>query len=380
MVSCPVCDKTFFSIYGVEAHLHSNHPCHVVRCATCGSGFRSLAARQRHQLQKHSPWLSRLADCSRSFSAAHVGFHPLSFAAFSCAQFPLIAKAWCERRQRRTSSDTQSFTCQRCSHAFPCYEALHMHTETHAPEIPSTCLKCDCNFPTLAAYDDHMTLHGRDKVMAGYTRMDGGDDNLVQDAVSKDEFLLMLNLKSNGVDRSIAASAENGEMKNCLDGIVNDRTVIPKSEIGSGQIISRLHDLMMSPKDADTDKFAGDDMRKIVMGAMASTSSLRDVTMANGSGCTTPQLKMIDDALERDRKDAGGVLTCNCCDKTFTNIRAYKGDYRVFICGSLGKLVRNVNINIIIIIIIIIYYTDVSLPYCISCGNFVCALQGFLSV
>ena len=171
-----------------------------------------------------------------------------------------------------------------------------------------------------------MTLHGRDKVMAGYTRMEGGDDNLVQDAVSKDEFLLMLNLKSNGIDRSMAACVENSEMKNRLDEIVDGRPVIPKSEIGNGQIISRLHDLMMSPKDAD--KFAGDDMRKIVMGAMASTSGLRDIAMANGSGCTTPQLKMIDDVLERDRKDAGGVLSCNCCDKTFTNIRAYKGDYR----------------------------------------------------
>ena len=326
MVPCPVCNKTFFSAYGIEAHLHGNHPNYMVQCPTCGIKFKSHIAQQRHQLQKHSPWLSKLADCNKS--SVPIGFHQLSFASFSCAQFPLIAKAWCERHQRCTSSDTHSFTCQRCYHAFPCYEALQMHMETHAPEVPSTCLQCDCNFATLAAYDDHMTLHSCKKVMAGYTQMDGGDDNLVQDAVSKDEFLLMLNLKSNSVSShscQVAADAKNDAKKNGLEPIIGGLPVKLESA-SSGQLISRFHDLMMQPKDVT--KLPDNDTKKFAMGAvaMASTSGLRSITMANGSGCA-PQMKTIDDMLERDRKDGGGVLTCNCCDETFTNIRAYKGDY-----------------------------------------------------
>lgn len=326
MVPCPVCNMTFFSAYGIEAHLHGNHPNDMVQCPTCGIKFKSHIAQQRHQLQKHSPWLSKLADCNKS--SVPIGFHQLSFASFSCAQFPLIAKAWCERHQRSTSSDTHSFTCQRCYHAFPCYEALQMHMETHAPEVPSTCLQCDCNFATLAAYDDHMTLHSCKKVMAGYTQMDGGDDNLVQDAVSKDEFLLMLNLKSNSVSShscQVAADAKNDAKKNGLEPVIGGLPVKLESA-SSGQLISQFHDLMMQPKDVT--KLPDNDTKKVAMGAvvMASTSGLRSITMVNGSGCA-PQMKTIDDMLERDRKDGGGVLTCNCCDETFTNIRAYKGDY-----------------------------------------------------
>ena len=320
---CPACDRSFYSVYGIEAHLSDAHPDYAVPCPTCGVTFKSDIAQQRHQLQKHSAWMSKLAaDHSDSNVHVPVGFHQLSFAAFSCTQFPLVAKTWCELRQRSTSSDTHSFTCQRCQHAFPCYAALELHAQTHAPELSSTCLKCDCNFATIVAYDDHMTLHSRDNVMAGYTRMDGGDDNLVQDAVSKDEFLLLLNLKSNTLasrEPAVAADGETGAKRSRLGPQVEGAS--------SGQLVSRFHDLMTQSKDAT--KFgANNDIRKAVSGAVSRVmnSGLRNIAMANGSGCA-PQQKTIDDMLERDRKEAGGILACNCCDLTFTNIRAYKGDY-----------------------------------------------------
>jgi hypothetical protein len=59
------------------------------------------------------------------------GFTDLSFIDFSCINFPRIAQNYCELWPRKVSlnSPLHNYTCNKCSHSFPCPSSLKLHSE-----------------------------------------------------------------------------------------------------------------------------------------------------------------------------------------------------------------------------------------------------------
>ena len=167
---CPVCGKAFLCKNGLESHVEASHPNYSIRCHVCNVTFHNQRTLRAHNAVIHGKADSRLASAASApngslHPAVPVGFHELTFADFSAAKFPLIAKQWCEDNVRRSSSTFHHFECAACKKAFPCAESLELHvTTTHLrakpPTTPIVCDQCAVVLADAAALRHHkQTIH-----------------------------------------------------------------------------------------------------------------------------------------------------------------------------------------------------------------------------
>ena len=210
--TCPLCEKKL-PCNSLESHLEQVHQECMAHCTKCNVTFRNAKGLHIHNILVHAkgkvPGLTRngtsLPDLavlqSKSVlqlnaSSLPAGFHDLSFIDFTSENFPLVAKAWCEKNPRRAASEYHNFTCRQCQRSFPCGSALQLHLETHPPECMAVCCECDCNFVDAQKFEDHMIQHSQDKILSSFAKARGSDDNDLQDIVAKEDFLLICGLKA----------------------------------------------------------------------------------------------------------------------------------------------------------------------------------------
>ena len=219
MLQCPICLKPFLCRYGLESHWDTCHSDEPQLCQLCHTTFSSTLQVYVHYMLTHAnpaalePEWEHLAELQqqrqKDGSSSETGFHELGFVTdFSSPSFSQIAKVWCEKNQRKPSSMSHNFNCRKCSHAFPCAEALISHLKNHPADCTVTCKSCDLNFGTRQEFEDHMIQHNTKDVVKGYSGKIGTDDNDIQDMVSKPEFMLVLGLKANGVERHSSRMSE----------------------------------------------------------------------------------------------------------------------------------------------------------------------------
>ncbi|ELT91128.1 hypothetical protein CAPTEDRAFT_220320 [Capitella teleta] len=311
---CPFCLKTFLCAYGLDTHMrcHGQKSSLLPRCHACNVTFRNARLLHQHNLSKHTRAGEKPADPS----ANAVGFQDLTFLPFSCNKFPVVAKAFCERHWRQSSSSYHGFQCPRCDHAFPCASALKLHREAHAPEFPSTCVLCDVIYGTRQEFYQHMaSQHGKQEVVANYLKLTGTDDNALQDIMSKEEFLLVLDLK---VNRDDAQSNDYGE--------VSAPRVTAKEDLRDNRDYFTKLGLVAGNSQADKPDLA--EITKILQ----LTSNVESMSSLQMKASDSDERQTSEDEEAKNKSESEGPFTCIYCDEVFTNDRTYKGHVR----GHLG--------------------------------------------
>ena len=207
---CHSCREPFATEHSLHTHIKDNHT--SARCQQCNVTLQSAKGLHIHNVLVHEknrtgtstvPQLDSFHDAQfRQLMQANstslpIGFRDLTFIDFTSKNFPLIAKAFCEKNPRRPSSDYHKFMCRICQCSFPCGSALKLHLETHPPDCMAVCMACDCNFIDVQKYEDHMIRHSQDKIVSSYVNTEGTDDNDMQAMVAKEDFLLVCGLKNN---------------------------------------------------------------------------------------------------------------------------------------------------------------------------------------
>ena len=134
-----------------------------------------------------------------------VGFHDLGFVDFSTVKFPLIAKAWCEKNTRRSSSVFHDFSCSSCRKSFPCGSALKLHNNSHSSDHKSHCEECECDYASNAAFALHYQKHERIAKLAaqkasaddhqGDIEHSGEDEAAAAAPAGQKDFLAMFDLR-----------------------------------------------------------------------------------------------------------------------------------------------------------------------------------------
>ena len=197
MHTCPVCSKSFLCKYGLESHMDDHHKMSL-KCQECNLTFRNTRGLNMHKLMVHNRNRSSSESSNPEqrknglkINSVPVGFQDLSFADFSTEKFPLIAKSWCEKNVRRSSSSYHNFVCNACDMAFPSRSALSLHIKTHKPSTTSRCKECDSSLINKEALDAHMLTHIADKVISA---------NTTRSPVHKEDFLALFQLKSSKQD------------------------------------------------------------------------------------------------------------------------------------------------------------------------------------
>ena len=125
-----------------------------------------------------------------------VGFAELCFTEFTIDKFSLIARAFCERNPRRSSSIFFNYTCTDCGRAFPCPSALAVHRNAHTVGSTVNCGECQCWFDNPVQQRVHQLQHVGQKVIT-YFSTSTKDKNIqeVQEQISKEEFLCSMGLQ-----------------------------------------------------------------------------------------------------------------------------------------------------------------------------------------
>lgn len=361
---CPICQRRFLCSYGLDIHMdvHGSQSSLIPRCHACHMTFCDSSSLHQHNLRTHMQQRDQRDDTHPS---TEIGFHELQFMPFSCEKFPVVAKAFCERHQRQSCSEFHDFTCQRCSHAFPCASALKLHREAHAPEFPSTCTICDVVYGTRHEFYQHMTSHSQQEVVANYLKLKGTDDNAIQDAMSKEEFLLVLGLKVKRVEsrsfsfgevaRSVVPVKE--ELKDNQDYFVKLGLIRPQKPKTSSaeskndfaeitKILTRVNAMSpqvyrygSSPSPQPTTPFAKAASHSVLpnlplFAQNDAYDASEDKTTDEEDGMCASKLT----AESPDKEDKEGPFTCKYCDEVFTNYRVYKGISSPHLCSPCSIL------------------------------------------
>jgi hypothetical protein len=115
---------------------HRNHSI-ITRNLRLNNGHQSqlLNSPQKisiiNNLQHSTTTNHNLTSSTTTIINNKTGFTDLSFIDFSCINFPRIAQNYCELWPRKASlnSPLHNYTCNKCSHSFPCPSSLKLHSE-----------------------------------------------------------------------------------------------------------------------------------------------------------------------------------------------------------------------------------------------------------
>ena len=270
---CWLCDQAFLCDYSLDEHLKLVHAQRMLTCGVCGQPFRSARLLQQHAAC-HRAVLPPVAAPVLS-DPPHTSLQGLSFTEFSSANFPLVSRAWCERKQawQGGTASGHQVACARCGRVFPHAAARDMHARACGTG-DDMCVSCEMSFASGADRRTHALVHHAQEVRSKFSRLRCTDDNDIQDVVDQTDFMLVLGLRHHGDGQSEPARPKAAACRNVT--LANALT----SSGGS----------LLIDMDSESD-------------------GQREENGTAGSG-------------------GDGEFTCKFCDETFHNLRALKSKCR----------------------------------------------------
>lgn len=199
-MKCSECQQKFFSklclANDLEEHERRRGTSLSIFCIACKKMIHGARQIREHLMSAH---MEEKEAASTTTTTGVIGQSDLARLEFTGKNFPLVAKLYVEKSARRPATKDLPYFCEPCERSFMCEESLAMHLSEHGQNQSRLCVQCGTYAQTHEQSQQHALAHESENVVTSFTKRCAGKvPEAIQDAISPQEFMLVLGMRPTG--------------------------------------------------------------------------------------------------------------------------------------------------------------------------------------